>query len=449
MFSRILIANRGEIALRVIRACSEMGVETVAVYSEADRDAGYLRLADITVCIGPAPSAKSYLDIARIVSAAEITDVEAIHPGYGFLSENAHFAEICESSKIGFIGPSSEAMRAVGDKVRARELARKLRIPTIVGSDGAVADEREATEVARRVGYPVIIKAAGGGGGRGIRVAHNDISLANLFLQSQSEAGAAFKDSKLYIEKYVERARHIEVQLLADAHGNIVHLGERDCSVQRRFQKLIEESPSPVVTPSLRKDLGNAAIAFAKAARYTNAGTVEFLVDERGKFYLIEMNARLQVEHPVTEMVTGIDIVREQLRIAAGERLTFRQSDVVLRGAAIECRVNAEDPDDHFRPSPGRVTLWIPPGGPGVRVDSHVYSGYNIPPHYDSMIGKVIVHRATRGEAVHTMRRALKETVAEGIKTTIPLHLAVLGNPQFIRGETWTGFLESLFAKAS
>lgn len=447
MFSKILIANRGEIALRIIRACREMGIESVVVYSEADRNSHYLRLADYSICIGPPPAPQSYLDVSRIISAAEITDVDAIHPGYGFLSENPHFAEVCESCNIRFIGPGPESSRLLGDKVQAREMARKLKIPVLPGSESAARDEKEALEVARRVGYPVMIKAAGGGGGRGMRLAHNDVSLVNNFLAAQAEAGAAFRNSALYIEKYIEKARHVEIQILADHHGNVVHLGERDCTVQRRFQKLVEESPSPVITPSLRKEMGNAAVTLARAAKYTNAGTCEFLVDERGKFYFIEMNARLQVEHPVTEMVTGVDLVREQIRIAAGERLSFSQRDIVWNGASIECRINAEDPKDGFKPCPGTITLWIPPGGPGVRVDSHVYSGYVIPPYYDSMIGKLIVHRRNREEALAVMKRALAEFVVEGVPTTIPLHQVICDHTQFIRGQVDTTFVESYFGR--
>jgi acetyl-CoA carboxylase biotin carboxylase subunit len=447
MFSKILVANRGEIALRVIRACKEMGIESVAVYSEADRNSHYLKLADHSICIGPPQATKSYLDISRIVSAAEISDVDAIHPGYGFLSENAHFAEVCESCKIRFIGPTPEASRITGDKVQARDLARKMKIPTIPGSDAAAKDEKEALEVARRVGYPVMIKAAGGGGGRGMRLAHNDVSLVNNFLAAQAEAGAAFRNNALYIEKYIEKARHIEIQILADHHGNVLHLGERDCTIQRRFQKLIEEAPSPAVTPSLRKEMGNAAVAFARAAKYTNAGTCEFLLDERGKFYFIEMNARIQVEHPVTEMVTGLDLVKEQIRIASGERLNFGQRDITWTGVAIECRINAENPNDGFKPSPGKISVWCPPGGPGVRLDSHAYGGYTIPPYYDSMIGKLVVHRKTRDEAVSVMRRALSEFTVEGVPTTIPLHLAIFDHTQFIKGQVDTTFIESYFGK--
>ena len=447
MFSRILIANRGEIALRVIRACREMGIEVVAVYSEADRNALYLKQADFAICIGPGPAAKSYLDISRILSAAEVADVDAIHPGYGFLSENPHFVEVCQSCNIKFIGPSAEASRQTGDKVMAKELAKKLRIPTVPGSDQAVRDDKEAKEVAHRIGYPVIIKAVGGGGGRGMRVSHNDVSLVNNFMAAQTEAGAAFKNSAVYIEKFIEKPRHIEIQILADEHGNIIHLGERDCTIQRRFQKLIEESPSPVMTSGLRKDMGNASIAFARGSKYTNAGTCEFLVDERGKFYFIEMNARIQVEHPVTELVTGIDLIKEQIRIAAGEKMRLRQGDVVINGAAIECRINAENPADGFKPSPGKITAYYPPGGPGIRLDSHVSAGYEITPFYDSMIGKLLVHRKTRDEAMATMKRALSEFVIEGVHTTIPLYQAVFDHTQFIKGQVDTTFIDSYFSR--
>ena len=447
MFSRVLVANRGEIALRVIRALKEMGVESVAVYSEADRDAPYLKLADYSVCIGPAPPKLSYLDISRIISAAEVTDVDAIHPGYGFLAEDAHFAEVCESCNIRFIGPTPEASRATGDKVQARALAKKLRISVLPGSDDPVKDEKEAVEIAHRIGYPVMIKAAGGGGGRGMRIAHNDVSLVKNFLAAQAEAGAAFKNNALYLEKYVNKPRHIEIQILADQAGNVIHLGERDCTIQRRFQKLIEEAPSPVMTAALRKEMGNAAIAIAKATKYTNAGTVEFLLDERGKAYFIEMNARIQVEHPVTEMVTGVDLIQEQIHIAAGEKLRYRQSDIRWSGSAIECRINAENPNDGFKPCPGTISSYYPPGGPGVRLDSHVYSGYRIPPNYDSLIGKLIVHRKTREEAVAAMKRALSEFVIEGVPTTIPLHRAIFDHTQYIRGQVDTTFIESYFGK--
>ncbi len=448
MFKRILIANRGEIALRIIRACKDLGIETVSVYSESDKNASYLKFADFAVCIGPGPVKESYLDPARIISAAEIADVNAIHPGYGLLSENPEFAEICESCNIIFIGPTPESSRLAGDKVKARELAKKLRIPTIPGSERALKDEKEALDFSRKIGYPIIIKAAGGGGGRGMRTVHNDVSLVNSFIQAQSEAAGSFKSNDLYLEKYIEGAHHVEVQVMADKYGNIIHLGERDCSIQRRFQKLLEEAPSAVITPVLRRELGNAAIAFARAAKYTNVGTVEFLVDERGKFYFIEMNARIQVEHPVTEMVTGIDIVKEQLKIAGGERLGIQQKDVMFNGAAIECRINAEDTQNGFRPCPGRVTNYLPPGGPGVRVDSHVYSGYEIPPYYDSMVAKLIVHRAMRQEAISAMKNALAEFVIEGVKTTIPLHQFVLSHPHFLQGKYNTNFLDSNFGRS-
>lgn len=447
MFSRILIANRGEVALRIIRACRELGIETVVVYSEADRDAQYLKYADEAICIGPASSAKSYLDISRIISAAEISDVEAIHPGYGFLSENSHFAEVCRSCNIGFIGPVPEAAALAGNKWKSREVAAKAGIAVLPGSRQAVREETDALEIAHRLGYPVMIKAALGGGGRGMRLAHNDVSLVSGLLTAQSEAGAAFKDSSVYIEKYIEQARHIEIQILADQHGTFVHLGERDCSIQRRFQKLLEEAPSPAVDEKLRRKLGEAAIAFARAVRYVNVGTIEFLVGPDRKFYFIEMNARLQVEHPVTEMITGIDIVKEQIRIAAGEPLSFRQDDVRFQGAAIECRINAEDSNNGFKPSPGIITRYVAPGGPGVRVDSHVYENYRIPPQYDSLIAKLIVHRRTRAEAISGMRRALSEYVLDGVKTTIPLYLDLLGHSRFVRGEVDTAFLEKNFLR--
>ena len=443
MFSRILVANRGEIALRVIRACRELGIETVAVYSDVDSNAVYLRYADDTVCIGPAVASKSYLDVPRIISAAEIADVEAIHPGYGFLSENPHFAEICASCKIKFIGPSPEAMQLLGNKSRARELARKVGVPVTPGSDGMIGTEQELLSVAHRIGYPVMIKAAAGGGGRGMRVAHNDISLVNGFHAAKTEAEAAFKDGSVYLEKYLEKPRHIEFQILADMHGNIVHLGERECSLQRRYQKLVEETPSPYLSKALRKEMGEAARKIAKAANYTNAGTVEFLVDKNGKYFFTEVNARIQVEHPVTETVTGIDIVKEQIRIAAGEKLGYGQRDIEFRGASIECRINAEDPDANFKPSPGRITMYMPPGGPGVRFDSHIYAGYDIPPNYDSLLGKLIVRGRDRNEAILVMRRALDEIVIEGVKTTISLHKRIFSHSNFISGDIDTGFIEN------
>jgi acetyl-CoA carboxylase biotin carboxylase subunit len=442
MFSKILIANRGEIALRIIRACREMGVLTAAVYSTADTDARYLQLADQAICIGDAPPADSYLNIPRIISAAEIADVQAIHPGYGFLAENDHFAEICRSCKIEFIGPPVSAMAALGDKVACKKLARKAKVSTVPGSEGAVEDEKVAIKIADEIGYPVIIKAAAGGGGRGMRVAHNDVSLRAGLKQARAEAENAFKDSTVYIEKFVEFGRHVEVQILADSHGNAVHLWERDCSMQRRHQKLVEESPSPFLQQSVREKLCESAVRLIKAAGYVNAGTVEFLVDRDQSFYLLEVNARIQVEHPVTEAVTGIDLIKQQIKIASGEPLAFRQKEIPHFGHAVECRINAEDPSRNFAPSPGLITEWIPPGGPGVRLDTHAYAGYRIPPNYDSMIGKLIVHRPTRAEAISTMRRALSEFHIAPIKTTIPLQLQIMDNQQFKDGQVDTGFVE-------
>src|SRR6266704_2416031 len=442
MFSKILIANRGEIALRIIRACRELGIQTAVVYSTADKDAAYLQLADQAICIGDGPPAESYLNIPRIISAAEIADVQAIHPGYGFLAENDHFAEICRSCKIEFIGPPVKAMAAVGDKVECKKLAKKAKVPTVPGSDGAIEDEKIALRIADEIGYPVIIKAAAGGGGRGMRVAHNDVSLRAGLKQAQAEAENAFKDSTVYIEKYVEFGRHVEVQILADNHGNAVHLWERDCSMQRRHQKLVEESPSPVLKHAVREALCESAVRLIKAAGYQNAGTVEFLVDKKQNFYILEVNARIQVEHPVTEMVTGIDLIKEQIRIASGEPLNFRQKDIPQIGHAIECRINAEDPSRNFAPSPGLIAEWRSPGGPGVRLDSHAYAGYRIPPNYDSMIGKLIVHRPTRAEAIAAMKRALSEFHIAPIKTTIPMQLQIMENKNFISGEVDTGFVE-------
>ena len=442
MFSKILIANRGEIALRIIRACRELGVQTAVVYSTADADAAYLKLADQAICIGNAPPKESYLKMDRIIAAAEIADVQAIHPGYGFLSENAHFAEVCRSCKIEFIGPSPEAMAAVGDKVECKRLARKAKVPTVPGSEGEVENEKQALKVADEIGYPIIIKASAGGGGRGMRVAHNDVSLQAALRQAQAEAENAFKNSAVYIEKYIEFGRHVEVQVLADHHGNAVHLWERDCSLQRRHQKLVEESPSPTLKNKTREALCGAAVRLVKAASYTNAGTVEFLVDSDQNFFILEVNARIQVEHPVTECVTGIDLIKQQLRIAAGERLAFKQEDIRPNGHAIECRINAEDPARNFAPSPGIIESFRPPGGPGVRLDSHAYAGYRIPPNYDSMIGKLIVHRPTRAEAMATMRRALTEFHIAPTRTTIPLLLQIMDNQNFQTGEVDTGFIE-------
>jgi len=445
MFRRVLIANRGEIAQRIIRACRELGIETVAVYSSADADAIHLRQADDTICIGPPPSAKSYLDIPTIIAAAEVADVEAIHPGYGFLAENAHFAEVCRACKIHFIGPEPETIAQLGDKVAARELAKAAGVPVVPGSDGSVDDERRALDVAQSIGYPVMIKAASGGGGRGMRIARNEPSLVAGFHAARSEAEAAFGDGTVYLEKFVENPRHIEVQILADKHGKILHLGERDCSIQRRHQKLIEESPSPSLTPELRQKICAAAVRVAEAAHYTNAGTVEFLLARDGSFYFIEVNARIQVEHTVTELVTGLDLIQQQILIASGEKLPFNQSDVEFRGHAIECRINAEDPDRDFQPSPGKIELFVPPGGPGVRIDSHCYSGYRIPPNYDSMIGKLLVHRPRRDLAIRTMLRALDEFVIEGPKTTIPLQRNILSHSDFRAGDHDTGFVERYY----
>jgi acetyl-CoA carboxylase biotin carboxylase subunit len=442
MFSKILIANRGEIALRIIRACREMGIQTVAVYSTADKDAAYLKLADQAVCIGDPPPGESYLKIDRIIAAAEVSDVEAIHPGYGFLAENDHFADVCRTCKIEFIGPPVKAMAAVGDKVQCKKLAKRAKVPTVPGSEGEVEDEKTALRIAAEIGYPVIIKAAAGGGGRGMRVAHNDVSLRAGFKAAQAEAENAFKDSTVYIEKYVEFGRHVEVQILADHHGNAVHLWERDCSMQRRHQKLVEESPSPVLRQEVREELCASAVRLVKAAGYANAGTVEFLVDRKQNYYILEVNARIQVEHPVTESVTGIDLIKEQIRIAAGMPLSFKQKDVPQIGHAIECRINAEDPARNFAPSPGVIQELRVPGGPGVRLDSHAYAGYRIPPNYDSMIGKLIVHRLTRAEAIAVMKRALSEYHIAPIKTTIPLHLQIMDNQHFQSGDVDTGFIE-------
>jgi acetyl-CoA carboxylase biotin carboxylase subunit len=442
MFKRILIANRGEIALRIIRACRELGIETVAIFSEADRGSAYLELADEAYCVGTPKAADSYLKIDRVISAAEIGNVQAIHPGYGFLAENAHFAEICRSCNIEFIGPSHEAMSKLGDKNNARQIARESKVPTVPGSDGLIRDEADAIALARKIGFPVLIKASAGGGGRGMRVAMNDLALKSALQQARAEAEAAFGSNEIYLEKYVEHPRHVEVQVLADLHGNVVHLWERDCTMQRRHQKLVEESPAPTLADATRRAICEAAVRLVKAANYTNAGTVEFIVDRTGSFYFIELNARIQVEHPVTEMITGIDLIKSQIRIAAGEPLPFKQEDVVSRGAAIECRINAEDPEKGFRPTPGKITRMIAPGGFGVRFDSHVHPGYIVSPHYDSMIGKLIVHQPNRNEAIRTMRRALQELRIEGVKTTVPIHLQILQHPAFTEGQVDTTFIE-------
>ena len=444
MFNKILIANRGEIALRIIRACREMGIKTVIAYSRADEDSLPVRMADQAVCIGGAPSTESYLLIERIISVAEICDVDAIHPGYGFLSENAHFAEICRSCNIAFIGPGPEQMRAMGDKANARATMRKAGVPVTPGSDGLIHTEKEALAIARKLKYPVIVKASAGGGGRGMRIAHNDASLLQGFHAASTEAERAFGNGEVYVEKFIANPRHIEVQILADSFGNVLHLGERDCSLQRRHQKLIEESPSPALTPSLRKKMGEAAVKAAKAAKYVSAGTIEFLLGESGEFYFMEMNTRVQVEHPVTEMITGVDIIKEQIRIAAGEKLSLTQKMVNFRGHAIECRINAENPYNNFAPSPGQIKFYCPPGGPGVRIDSHVYNGYVIPPYYDSMIGKLIVHGDTRAEAVARCRRALSEFIIEGVNTTIPFEQFLLETKEFNEGHYDTGYIERL-----
>ena len=435
--------------MRIIRTCKEMDIRTVAVYSEADADSLHVQFADEAVCIGPGPSATSYLNIASIMSAAEITDVEAIHPGYGFLAENAHFAEICESCHITFIGPTSENIRLMGDKMVAKDTMRKAGIPVIPGSKDVVTDKDEAIKIAKKIRYPVIVKAASGGGGRGMRIAHNDVRLVSSIITAQAEAEANFGSSSVYLERYFEKPRHVEVQILADKHNHILQLGERDCTIQRRHQKLIEETPSPSLDPKLRKKLAETAIRAAKAANYVNAGTIEFLVDTDGSFYFMEMNTRIQVEHTITEMVTGIDLIKEQIRIAAGKKLKYSQDAVKLQGAAIECRINAEDPENDFRPCPGKIEHLHIPAGRGVRVDSHVYSGYIIPPYYDSLIAKLIVHGKDRIEAIKIMQRALDEFIISPIKTTIPFHKKVVNNNEFARGIYFTDFVENILEKKS
>jgi len=449
MFRKLLIANRGEIAVRVIRACRELGIRTVAVYSEADRHALHVRLADEAFCIGPPPAAESYLNIPNIMSTAELLGVEAIHPGYGFLAENPHFSEICQDVNVTFVGPSPQAIAAMGNKAQARQRMRAAGVPVIPGSDGPVRNESEALEVARRTGFPLIVKASAGGGGRGMRLVHSRDDLRRALQTAQAEADAAFGSGEVYIEKYVEEPRHIEVQILADTHKNTVHLGARDCSIQRRHQKLLEEAPPPGLRERFLRALGKAAVRAAHAIDYTGAGTVEFLVDRDGHFYFMEMNTRIQVEHPVTEMVTGIDLVKQQILIAAGEPLPFSQGDIAFHGHALECRINAEDPRLDFRPAPGTITEFIPPGGPGIRVDTHAYSGYTIPPYYDSLIAKIIAWAPTRAEAMARMRRALSECVIAGVPTTIPFHLQVLDNAFFRRGEVYTNFVQRRIDLAS
>jgi acetyl-CoA carboxylase biotin carboxylase subunit len=446
LFRKVLIANRGEIALRVIRACKELGIRTVAVYSEADRESLHVRFADEDVCIGPPPARESYLNIPRIIAAAEITGADAIHPGYGFLAENAEFSEICERSEITFIGPTPQQIRLMGDKAAARRTMKEVGVPIVPGTD-AIADPDEALAEARQIGFPVLIKAAAGGGGKGMRVAKDADDFERQYTMARNEAAAAFNDDTVYIEKYLARPRHIEFQILGDQHGRVIHLGERDCSVQRRHQKLIEEAPSPALSPELRTRMGEAAVRGAKAIDYVGAGTIEMLLNEDGSFYFMEMNTRIQVEHPVTEMTTGFDLVKEQIRAAAGLPLSIPDRAIYLRGHAIECRINAEDPARSFAPSPGQITTFHPPGGPGVRVDTHVYAGYRVPPFYDSLLAKLIVHASTRTEAIARMRHSLTSFVVEGVHTTIPFLITVMDHPDFIAGEVDTKFLERMVAE--
>ncbi|ABK99630.1 acetyl-CoA carboxylase biotin carboxylase subunit [Pelobacter propionicus] len=443
MFHKILIANRGEIALRIIRACKELGIKTVAVYSQPDINSLHVKLADESVCIGPAASAQSYLNINAIISAAELTDAEAIHPGYGFLSENADFAEICEKCGITFIGPSPESMRIMGDKISARQAVTAQGVPILPGTKEGVASVDEAITIAKEIGFPVIIKATAGGGGRGMKIVHSQAALPNAFATARAEAQSGFGNPEVYIEKYCEHPRHVEIQILADKHGNVIHLGERDCSIQRRHQKLIEEAPSTISTPELRAAMGEAAVRAAASVGYNSVGTVEFLVDKENNFYFMEMNTRVQVEHPVTEMITGVDIVREQIRSAAGCPLRYRQEDIKISGHAIECRINAEDPHK-FTPCPGKITAYHPPGGLGVRVDSFVYDQYTVLPYYDSMVAKLIVHAETRQDAIKRMSRALDEYIIEGIKTTIFFQKRIMTNKDFIEGNIDTSFLERI-----
>lgn len=449
MINKILIANRGEIALRIVRACREIGVKTLAVYSEADEQSLHVQLADEAICIGPASSSESYLKADRLIAAAEIGDVDAIHPGYGFLAENADFAEQCEAANIKFIGPDSAVIRKMGDKAEARRIAMEAKVPTVPGSEGPVKDQKEALEIAKNIGYPVIIKAVAGGGGKGMRVAHNSGSFQKEFNTARAEAEKAFGSAAVYIEKYIEAPRHIEFQILADEQGNVIHLGERDCSVQRRHQKLIEEAPSPFLTDKMRKKMGEASIRLANACQYKNAGTIEYLVDSEGNFYFIEMNTRIQVEHGVTEEVTGFDLVLRQILIASGEKLDLKQDDIKMQRHAVECRINAEDPTRNFAPCPGTITLYYAPGGHGVRVDSHVYGGYSIPPYYDSMIGKIITYGRTRELALDRMNRALSEYLIRGIKTTIPFSQAIINDPVFRDGGATTRYIEEFMDRTS
>ncbi len=443
LFKKILIANRGEIALRIIRACKELGIKTVAVYSEADKESLHVKLADEAVCIGPANPQQSYLNIPAILSAAEITDSEAIHPGYGFLSENPHFAEACITSGITFIGPTPENIRIGGDKAKARAILKRKGIPVVPGSDGPINSEELAEKVVKKIGFPVIIKASAGGGGKGMRIVKDESEFQQAFHMAQREAFAAFGNGELYIEKYISNIRHIEVQILADSKGQVIHLGERECSIQRRHQKLLEEAPSPAMTEKQRKKIGELAVRAAKAIKYRNAGTFEFIIDDEGNIYFIEINTRIQVEHPVTELVTGIDIVKEQIKIAAGYELGLKQTDVKLKGWAIECRINAEDPEK-FIPSPGKIAFLSLPGGPGVRIDTAIYPGYTVPPYYDSMIAKLIVYGKDRQEAIKRMARAIDEFIIEGVKTTIPFHKKLLSNPKFIEGQYTTALLDEM-----
>ncbi len=444
MFKKILIANRGEIATRIIWACKELGIRTVAIHSEADRHSLHVRFADEAVCVGPPPSPKSYLNIPAIISAAEITNVDAIHPGYGFLAENAYFAEVCEACNIKFIGPSAESIRLMGDKATARATMKSAGVPITPGFDGIIEHEAEAIEIADKIGYPVIIKASAGGGGRGMRIVHSKEDLLPALNAAQQEALAAFSNAAVYIEKYVELARHVEIQVLGDQHGNVVHLGERECSIQRRHQKLIEETPSPAISPEMRRQMGEIAVKACREIGYVSAGTMEFLLDENNNFYFMEMNTRIQVEHPVTEMVTNTDLVREQILIAAGEELEFRQEDIVFSGHSIECRINAENPKT-FTPSPGLITALNIPGGPGVRVDTAAYPGWFVPPHYDSLIAKLVVHHRTREMAIARMQRALEAMIVEGVETTVSLHKKILADPDFIAGTFSTKFMDRFF----
>ncbi len=447
-FDKVLIANRGEIALRILRTCEEMGLGTIAVHSTIDRHALHVQLADEAVCIGEAPSSKSYLNIPNIISAALTHNASAIHPGYGFLAENARFSEICADHQLTFIGASPQAIQAMGDKSTAKETMQKAKVPTIPGSDGLVESEEQVVESARKIGYPVMIKATAGGGGRGMRLVKEETDLIRLFQAAQGEAEAAFGNGGVYLEKFVDQPRHIEFQILADSYGNVIHLGERDCSIQRRHQKLLEEAPSPVLTPRLREKMGQAAVTAAKSINYVGAGTVEFLVDRHGNFYFMEMNTRIQVEHPVTEMITGLDLIAEQIRIAQGEKLRINQKQVQLHGHAIECRINAEDPDHSFRPQPGKISGYLPPGGFGVRMDSHVYTDYEIPAYYDSLIGKLIVWGATREEAIKRMKRALRECAITGLPTTIGFHQRIMDNPHFRAGEISTNFVDQMMQQS-